>query len=326
MEYYCSICEKKYKSYKSLWKHNYIYHKENVVINNSETNKNKENVVIEISEKEKNNEDNNNIGKVDYNRTCKHCKKILCDRKYRWKHEQKCKNNNENNKIELVLKENLEIKNTNSKIEKENLEIKKEMLEYKKEMEKLKEMLQKSLKIHPKTLNKINSQLNNNGVINNINIVQLGRENLSDILSSKEKRGILNRQVMGINDLVELVHISGKYKKFMNVYITNLQNTIAYKFDEKMNNFIAVNKSELLNDLVDARMYDIEKFFEEIGPTLDSKKSDQIKKFIERMNNEEDELKGIKKDEIKLVLYNNLEKLKMNEPNIIKIDDKEINV
>jgi len=27
MEYYCSICEKKYKSYKSLWKHNYIYHK-----------------------------------------------------------------------------------------------------------------------------------------------------------------------------------------------------------------------------------------------------------------------------------------------------------
>ena len=27
MEYYCTICEKKYKSYKSLWKHNYIYHK-----------------------------------------------------------------------------------------------------------------------------------------------------------------------------------------------------------------------------------------------------------------------------------------------------------
>jgi len=27
MEYYCNICEKKYKSYKSLWKHNYIYHK-----------------------------------------------------------------------------------------------------------------------------------------------------------------------------------------------------------------------------------------------------------------------------------------------------------
>jgi ABC-type Fe2+-enterobactin transport system substrate-binding protein len=56
-------------------------------------------------------------------------------------------------------------------------------------MEKLKEMLQKSLKIHPKTLTKINKQLNNNtqnnNTINNI-YVQLGRENLSEILSSKE--------------------------------------------------------------------------------------------------------------------------------------------
>jgi len=222
---------------------------------------------------------------------------------------------------------NIEIKNDKiEKIEKENQEMKRENLEIKKEMEKLKEMLQKSLKIHPKTLNKINSQLNNNGVINNINIVQLGRENLSDILSDKEKRGILNRQVMGLNDLVDLVHISGKYKKFMNVYITNLQNTIAYRFDEKMNNFIAVNKNELLNDLVDARLYDIEKFFEEIGPTLDSKKSDQIKKFIERMNNEEDEMKGIKKEEIKLVLYNNLAKIKNNNPDIIKLEDKEIDI
>ena len=134
---------------------------------------------------------------------------------------------------------------------------------------------------------------------------------------------------MGLNDLIELVHASGKYKKFMNVYITNLQNTIAYKFDEKMNNFIEVNKNELLNDLVDARLYDIEKFFEEIGPTLDSKKSDQIRKFIERMNNEEDELKGIKKEEIKLVLYNNLAKIKTNNneiPELIKIDDNNIDV
>ena len=27
MEYYCNICEKKYKNYKSLWKHNYVFHK-----------------------------------------------------------------------------------------------------------------------------------------------------------------------------------------------------------------------------------------------------------------------------------------------------------
>jgi len=320
MEYKCKYCDKVYSSYQSRCNHTRKFHKKDVV----------ENVVIIQNDVVKNVVENvveNTTTKIKKN-ICKKCNKELSDRISRWKHEKICNKDLDiideikNNKIEKIEEENIEIKLKNEKIEKE-------MLEYKKEMEKLKEMLQKALKIHPKTLTKINKQLNNNtqnnNTINNI-YVQLGRENLSDILSSKEKRGILNRQVMGINDLVELVHISGKYKKFMNVYITNLQNTIAYKFDEKMNNFIAVNKSELLNDLVDARMYDIEKFFEEIGPTLDSKKSEQIKKFIERMNNEEDELKCIKKDEIKLVLYNNLEKIKMNEPNIIKIDDKEINV
>jgi len=46
------------------------------------------------------------------------------------------------------------------------------------------------------------------------------------------------------------------------------------------------------------------------------------------MNNEEAELKGIKKDEIKLVLYNNLGKIKTNcnDPDIIKIEDNNIDV
>jgi len=182
-----------------------------------------------------------------------------------------------------------------------------ENIEIKKEMEKLKDMLQKALKIHPKTLNKINTQLNNN-TTNNI-YVQLGRENLCEVLTNKQKMGILNRQVMGLNDLVELIHVSGKFKKFMNVYITNLQNTIAYRYDEKLKNFIAVNKTELLNDLIDSRMYDIEKFYDEVEDILDANKAKNVKRFIERMKNNEDCLKGLKKDEIKLILYNNREKI-----------------
>jgi len=50
-------------------------------------------------------------------------------------------------------------------IKKENIEIKKEMLDQRKEMEFLKNQLQKALKIHPKTLQKINNQLNNSGTI-----------------------------------------------------------------------------------------------------------------------------------------------------------------
>jgi len=328
MEYYCTICEKKYKSYKSLWKHNYIYHKKDVVINTTENIENRENVVVKNLEIEKNNETNNIIEKVEDNRICKYCNKKLCDRKYRWKHEQKCKSNNEMNKIELVLKENSEIKNTNSKIEKENMEIKKEM-------ENLKNMLQKALKIHPKTLQKINNQLNNtnNGTINNNTvIIQLGKEDLTKMLTMDEKISILNRQAMGINDLVKLVHTSGKYQKCMNVYITNLQNTIGYMYDEKQNNFIAVNKNELLNDLVDSRMYDIEKFYDKLQTKFEPEKAKRIKKFIDRMKNGEDCLKDLKKEEIKLILYNNREAISTILPKISsneienKTDKKNINL
>jgi hypothetical protein len=45
---------------------------------------------------------------------------------------------------------------------------------------------------------------------------------------------------------------------------------------------------------------------------------------IHPMNN--NEMKGIKKEEIKLVLYNNLAKIKNNNPDIIKIEDKEMNI
>jgi len=212
--------------------------------------------------------------------------------------------------------ENEEIKNENIEI----LKMKKENTEIKQELEKLKDLLQKSLKIHPKTLQKINNQLNNHGNINNITIYQLGKENLSELFTKQEKLGILNRQAMSINDIVELAHTSGKYKSCMNVYITNLQNTIGYMYDEKQNNFIAVNKNELLNDLLDSRMYDIEKFYEEFEEKLEPNRAEKIKLFIERMNDEEDCLKGLKKEEIKLILYNNKEAIGTILPNAKNIE------
>ena len=197
-----------------------------------------------------------------------------------------------------------------------------------------------------KTLQKINTQLNNSGTINNITIVQLGKENLSELLTKQEKLGILNRQAMGINDIVELAHTSGKYKKCMNVYITNLQNTIGYMYDEKQNNFIAVNKNELLNDLLDSRMsrlvpslqttlefveqiltgLDIEKFYEEFQEKINADKAEKIKKFIDRMNDDEDCLKGLKKEEIKLILYNSKEAIGTILPKtkLLEETDKEI--
>jgi hypothetical protein len=285
MEYNCSICKKNYKSYKSLWKHNSTFHKNNLHTNTT----------IHTTETH-----------IKVENKCINCDAHFSRKDSLKRHMDANKCNKKDNKIDLIIKENLEMK---------------------KEMEHLKSMLQSALKIHPKTLNKINNQLNVSGNMNNtFNIVQLGRENLSDILSSKEKMNILNRQAMSLNDLVELIHISGKYKSFQNVYITNLQNSVGYRYDEKQNNFIAVPKSELLADIVDSRMYDIEKFFEEFQQKLEPKKVEQIKKFIERMSNEEDGIKGIKKEEIKLVLYNNKQTIISDKNDNILLIDKEIDI
>ena len=278
MSFNCKHCGKEYSSQSSRSNHIKKYHNINVLENNPIVIQPCPPIVLQ----------NNN----DYK--CNNCENIYKYRQGLWKHEKKC-----------IKKINIDTDDKIEKLEKENQETKKEL-------ENLKNMLQKALKIHPKTLNKINNQLNNSGTINNITIIQLGHENLSEILNAKQKKNILNRQAMSLNDLVDLVHVSGKYKNFQNVYITNLQSTFAYKFDEKVNKFIAVNKNELLNDLVDSRMYDIEKFYEEVCPELEPKRAEQIKKFIDRMGNEEDELKGIKKEEIKLILYNNKDKIKAN--------------
>jgi len=300
-EFKCNICNKFYKNYKSLWKHNYVYHKVPVVID----------VVCEKIDVVKNVVEN-----VVKNNICKNCNKSLADRISRWKHEKICMQKNLEEENNEMKKELLVIKNEKDR----------EILELRKEIEKMKDMFQKQLKIHPKTLQKINNQLNNSGTINNITIVQLGKENLSELLTKQEKLGILNRQAMGINDIVELAHTSGKYKKCMNVYITNLQNTIGYMYDEKQNNFIAVNKNELLNDLLDSRMYDIEKFYEEFKEKIDSNKTDKHKKYIDRMNDEDDYLKGLKKEEIKLILYNNKEAISTILPKakLLEEDNKEL--
>ena len=315
MSVICPYCNKEYSSQSSRSNHIKKYHNipvvKNVVKKTTPLTPVVKNVVIPVViEKE---------DEVSKNNICKKCNKSFADRICRWRHEKKCNDNNQ-----LIKKELLEIK---EKDELRELEIKKkeeirekEMLEYKKELEKLKDLLQKSLKIHPKTLQKINNQLNNHGNINNITIYQLGKENLSELFTKQEKLGILNRQAMSINDIVELAHTSGKYKSCMNVYITNLQNTIGYMYDEKQNNFIAVNKNELLNDLLDSRMYDIEKFYEEFEEKLEPSRAEKIKLFIERMNDEEDCLKGLKKEEIKLILYNNKEAIGTILPNAKNIE------
>jgi hypothetical protein len=77
-----------------------------------------------------------------------------------------------------------------------------------------------------------------------------------------------------------------EYAHFKNILITNTQNTLAYKFDTKKKQFIAINKNELLEEIVDARICDINSFYEELENDLDEKTKQIIENVIDKIEND----------------------------------------
>jgi hypothetical protein len=304
MEYKCEYCNKTYSSRQSRWNHVNKYHNDKVVINNTTVVNN----VVQNVVKKNNNSITEIKEKPKANNICKYCNKEFCDRMYRWKHEKKCKLENKQTPDKI------------NKLEKDNEEIKKENEEMKKQMQELKDLIQKSMKIHPKTLQKINNQLNNNGVINNY-VVQLGYEDFDKVLSEKEKIGLLNKHSNSVVEMVKMVHINPneKYKQYKSMYITNLQNNVAYKYDDDCKKFIAVSKSDLLESIIDNRLADIESFHEDYKDKITPFTSKHIQKFIERMSNEK-EYKDVKKEELKFAIYNGreeiIQQIKENNPDL----------
>ena len=175
MDFKCDHCNKSFKSYQSRWNHVNRYHK---------------NINIQELDINIHNNIHNDIQKCIYK--CSYCKKEYNTYFIKWRHEKKCKHNKSGKTDEIK-------------------ELKKENLQMKEQMEELKDMLQKALKIHPKTLQKINNQLNNshnnNGIINNY-YLQVGNEGLTELMSAKEKKNILNLSANCINELIRKVHVS----------------------------------------------------------------------------------------------------------------------
>jgi hypothetical protein len=230
--------------------------------------------------------ENSNI--INENLFCKYCNKKLCDRFYRWKHEQKCyiKNN---------INESEKVKQLENKLA---------------EMEKIQSQLLKTIKIHPKTLQKINNQLNNinNGTINNITnniIIPNSQQNLKSVLNNNEKLSVLSSGRQAHIKLTDILYKKDEYKSFRNIYITNLSNDIGYIYDNKEKRFIVKSKKDIMDDYGVERFSDIQYFYEELGHRLnDSKKLQNLKKIVNDYFNNND-FKDIKNKEMLISLYNN---------------------
>jgi len=285
-KYYCELCDKYYKSINSLCNHNKKFHPKDAPKDSELLLKSSKKLQI-APENIKNNE-------REYK--CSFCEKVFS------------KNSNLQRHLKLnrcKMKDN--IKNENEKLKKENAELK-EM--FTKQIDELKEQLtllmNKTCKMHHKKFQKINNQLTNNTQYNNctFNIVQLGQENLQEVLSKKEQLTILRKKHNSLNYLIDYIHCNQKFPEFSNVIVTNLQNNVAYKFDETKNNFVAINKDELIDDIIYYRINDLEEFYDINLNSLDEKTRNIITNIINKME-KDDKFISKKKDQIKLILYNN---------------------
>jgi len=286
----CNICSKNYKHRQSLRNHNKKFHTNitQITPNNS---------VMALNDSVMAPVKSNKINK------CSFCNKWFSKKSNLNRHINlnRCKNkiNHDIDKKQLK-QENELLKLENVKL-KENMQ--NELDNFKKQ---IMDVMIKKCKIHPKTLQKINNQMNNCN-ITNINIVQLGNENIMETLSKKEKLKILSHCYGSFDKLIECVHFNPKYPQFKNIAITNLKDDYAYKYDEQQNKFIACKKEELLEDLLDNRVIDLEEILDENVEHINNVKVSKLKDFVDKLY-DKNLLYNTKKSDIKLLIYNKCDK------------------
>jgi len=247
------------------------------------------------------------------------------------------------NKI-FSRKDNL---NRHFKICKYKEEIKKlnqdNVIELKKEIYELKNALFNIVKIHPKTLQKINKNLINNNTINNITnntIINKTYVNFNDsinykLLTEKEILNILNRQWKCLEESIKTVHFNEKYPEYNNILITNLKDNNAYIFDGIK--FSVISKDEVIHELINSHIDEIELSKNKFKQKISENKLKNLNKFIELINNNDKKYfhetynktyvnyKIYKCDLIKQFIYNNSNPKLIEKIKNINLENKEIN-
>jgi hypothetical protein len=222
--------------------------------------------------------------------------------------------------------------NNHYKICKSKKEKEKQNKEYEELKNKMNEIL-KCMKIHPKTLQKINKQLinnnsnsnnttnnSNNTINNNITLVKFGQENLKNTLTKKEIFQILDKRYLSLEESIKLTHFNEKHPELRNIYITNMRDDIAYVYNGG-NKFEAISKLETINDLINTHVDNIELSLDTYREQLPEHVVITLEKFIKQIENDNEEyiykkikkyksFKHFKKDQVKILIFNEYNKNK----------------
>ena len=284
-KYLCHICNKYYKNNSSFWNHNKRYHGNQMEpkLVPEEPNGTKTGSQASLSE--------NNL-------TCNYCNYPFKWSKSLTRHlnYNRCKVKKQIDKEKQLLEENKKLK----EIINEDI---KDMKKIKDDLEKLKkEINENSLEIKNNTTNNNFALSNNYDQTNNV-LIQLGRENIIDVMPKSDQIKILNTCYNSLYRLVKEIHCSGKYPQFRNVAITNLTDSYGHRYDDKLKNFVKCHKNDLIETLIENRIVDIEDFLNANIDDISEEKAKKLIILIEEINDRRGCYKD-KKEQIKLLLYN----------------------
>lgn len=167
------------------------------------------------------------------------------------------------------------------------------------------------------------SNNNNNNTNNNINIITLGNESLSDILSNSEQIKILNQKYNCLEYIIKYIHFNNKFPQFQNILIDDIKSNKGYIYDENVDDFRIMKKGELIDNIIENRLNDIEEFCQINSKSLRQNTKNIITKFVTGVVNEYEKpksnyLKELKED-IDILMYNERKLIKDNHKTLKKL-------
>jgi hypothetical protein len=153
--------------------------------------------------------------------------------------------------------------------------------------------------------NATNITINNNSF--NVNINSFGKEKLDHITEADYKK-YLNSFFKGLSNLIEKIHFDENVPENHNISFTNLRSKYINIYDN--NKWIIIDKNEIVDKIISKKYELLNNKFEELKENnkLTNKITANFEEFQENYNN--DEAQKNTKENIKMLLYNNRNKIK----------------
>jgi uncharacterized C2H2 Zn-finger protein len=136
-------------------------------------------------------------------------------------------------------------------------------------------------------------------IANDIKIVAFGKEDLYSLLTDEEVKRYLNKGYQSVYELIDYLHFDPNKPEMHNVYISNIKDPYALKFDGER--WRTVEKDDVIDQLFDDKACYLNSMFKELRNGLPSKTKIKYSRFM--TETEKAIIDGLKRD-IKLLLYN----------------------